>query len=61
VLRPEDITDQEVRGFNDGEVLQCVHNVDQILRDIVTPGFKDKPECKNTCAPGSSYTHASTQ
>jgi hypothetical protein len=28
---------------------------------IVTPGFKDKPECKNTCAPGSSYTHASTQ
>jgi hypothetical protein len=27
----------------------------------VTPGFKDKPECKNTCAPGSSYTHASTQ
>jgi hypothetical protein len=28
VLRPEDITDQEVRGFNDGEVLQRVHNVD---------------------------------
>jgi hypothetical protein len=27
----------------------------------VTPGFKDKPECKDTCAPGSSYTHASTQ
>jgi hypothetical protein len=27
----------------------------------VTPGFKDKPECKNTCAPGSSYTHASTR
>jgi hypothetical protein len=27
----------------------------------VTPGFKGKPECKNTCAPGSSYTHASTQ
>jgi hypothetical protein len=34
VLRPEDITDQEVRGFNDGEVLQRVHNVDQMLRDI---------------------------
>jgi hypothetical protein len=34
VLRPEDITDQEVRGFDDGEVLQCVHNVDQMLRDI---------------------------
>jgi hypothetical protein len=27
----------------------------------VTPGFKDKPECKNTCAPILSYTHASTQ
>jgi hypothetical protein len=27
----------------------------------VTPGFKGKSECKNTCAPGSSYTHASTQ
>jgi hypothetical protein len=34
VLRPEDITDQEVRGFDDGEVLQHVHNVDQMLRDI---------------------------
>jgi hypothetical protein len=34
VLRPEDITDQEVMGFYDGEVLQCVHNVDQMLRDV---------------------------
>jgi hypothetical protein len=34
VLRPEDITNQEVRGFDDGEVLQCVHNVDQMLRDV---------------------------
>jgi hypothetical protein len=34
VLRPEDITDQEVRGFDDGEVLQRVHNVDQMLRDV---------------------------
>jgi hypothetical protein len=33
-MRPEDITDQEVRGFNDGEMLQCVHNVDLMLRDI---------------------------
>jgi hypothetical protein len=24
-------------------------------------GFKGKSECNNTCAPGSSYTHASTQ
>jgi hypothetical protein len=31
---PEDITNQEVRGFNDGEVLQRVHNVDQILWDV---------------------------
>jgi hypothetical protein len=34
VSRPEDITDQEVRGLDDGDVLQCVHNVDQMLRDI---------------------------
>jgi hypothetical protein len=27
----------------------------------VTPGFKGKPECINTCAPGSNFTHASTQ
>jgi hypothetical protein len=34
VLWLEDITDEEVRGFDDGEVLQHVHNVDQMLRDI---------------------------
>jgi hypothetical protein len=34
LMRPEDITDQEVRGFDDGEVLQHVHNVDQILQDV---------------------------
>jgi hypothetical protein len=33
-MRPEDITDQEVRGFDDGEVLQRVHNVDQMLWDV---------------------------
>jgi hypothetical protein len=27
----------------------------------VTPRFKGKPECKNTCAPGSSFTHVLTQ
>jgi hypothetical protein len=27
-------SNQEVKGFNDGEVLQCVLNVDQMLRDI---------------------------
>jgi hypothetical protein len=34
VLSPEDITDQEVRGFDDGELLQRVHNVDQMLRAV---------------------------
>jgi hypothetical protein len=34
VLRPEDITDQEVKGFDDGLVLQRVHNVDQMMRDV---------------------------
>jgi hypothetical protein len=34
VLRPEDITNQEVRGFDDGEVLQRVQNVDQMFRDV---------------------------
>jgi hypothetical protein len=33
VTRPEDITHQEVKGFDDGEVLQSVHNVDQMLQD----------------------------
>jgi hypothetical protein len=33
-LRPKDITDQEVKGFDDGEVLQRVQNVDKMLRDI---------------------------
>jgi hypothetical protein len=31
---PEDIADQEVRSFDDREVLQHVHNVDQMLRDV---------------------------
>jgi hypothetical protein len=34
VMRLEDNTDQEVRGFDVGEVLQRVHNVDQMLRDV---------------------------
>jgi hypothetical protein len=34
MMRPEDITDQEVRCFDDSKVLQCVHNVDQMLRDV---------------------------
>jgi hypothetical protein len=35
LLRPKYITDQEVMGFDDGEVLQRVHNVDQMLWDIL--------------------------
>jgi hypothetical protein len=31
---PEDIADQEVRSFDDHEVLQHVHNVDQMLQDV---------------------------
>jgi hypothetical protein len=34
LMRPKDITDPEVRGFNDGEVLQRAHNVDQMLQDV---------------------------
>jgi hypothetical protein len=34
VMRLEDITDQKVRGFDDGEVLQRVHYVDQMLWDV---------------------------
>jgi hypothetical protein len=34
VLSPEDITDQEVRGIDDGELLHGVHIVDQMLRDV---------------------------
>jgi hypothetical protein len=33
-MRPKDITDQEVRGFDEGEVLQRVHNVDQVLQGV---------------------------
>jgi hypothetical protein len=29
MMRLEDITNQEVRGFDDGEMMQCVHKVDQ--------------------------------
>jgi hypothetical protein len=47
VMRPEDITDQEVKGFDDGEVLQHVHNVDQMLRDV---------EFQRVCTPSELAT-----
>ena len=34
VMRPEDMTDQEVTGFNDDDLLPRVDNVDQMLRDV---------------------------
>jgi hypothetical protein len=34
VMRLEDINDQEVRGFDDDEMLQRVDNIDQMLRDF---------------------------
>jgi hypothetical protein len=57
VLSLEDITDQEVRGFGNGEELQRVHNVDQMLRDVefervYTPSVdvKSAPYAKHTAS-----------
>jgi hypothetical protein len=36
------------------EIRKCTVATD--VGGAVTPGFKDKSECKNTCAAGSSYT-----
>jgi hypothetical protein len=33
-MRYEDITNQKDTSFIDGEVLQHVHNVDQMVRDV---------------------------
>ena len=37
-MRPEDMTDQEVMGFNDDDLLPRVDNVDQMLRDVEFQG-----------------------
>jgi hypothetical protein len=42
-------------------ILTALTPEEPILLYIVTPGFKGKPKCINTCAPGSSFTHALTQ
>ena len=34
MMQPEDMTDQEVAGLSDDELLPRVHNVDQMLRDV---------------------------
>jgi len=40
VVRPEDMTDQEVMGFNDDDdVLPRVNNVDQMVRDVQFQGM----------------------
>ena len=33
-MQPEDMTDQEVAGLNDDQLLPRVHNVDQMLREV---------------------------
>ena len=37
-MQPEDMTDQEVAGLSDDELLPHVHNVDQMLRDVEFQG-----------------------
>jgi hypothetical protein len=55
-------TEREAYIGPNTEHLDDIEDVDGNAEErSVTPGFKGKSECKNTCAPGSSYTHASTQ
>jgi len=44
VMRPEDMTDQEVTGFNDDDSLPRVDNVDQMLRDVEFQGVYTSSE-----------------
>ena len=34
MIRPEDMTNQKVMGFNDNDVLDRVNNIDQMVRDF---------------------------
>jgi len=43
-MRPEDMTDQEVTGFNDDDLLPRVDNVDQMLRDVEFQGVYTSSE-----------------
>ena len=43
-MRPEDMTDQEVTGFNDDDFLPRVDNVDQMLRDVEFQGVYTSSE-----------------
>ena len=44
VTQPEDMTDQEVAGLSDDELLPHVHNVDQMLRDVEFQGVYTSSE-----------------
>ena len=44
VMQPEDMTDQEVAGLSDDELLPHVHNVDQMLRDVEFLGMYTSSE-----------------
>jgi hypothetical protein len=63
----EDAHDREEEHAHDSKEDACGREQDHWnanedeANQVVTSGFKGKSECKNTCAPGSSYTHASTQ
>ena len=43
-MRPEDMTDQEVTGLNDDDLLPRVDNVDQMLRDVEFQGVYTSSE-----------------
>jgi len=38
-MQPEEMTDQEVTGFNYDDLLPHVNNVDQMLRDVEFQGM----------------------
>ena len=44
VMQPEDMTDEQVTGFNDDEVLPRVDNVDQMVRDVEFQGVYTSSE-----------------
>jgi len=44
VMQPEEMTDQEVTGFNYDDLLPRVNNVDQMLRDVEFQGMYTSSE-----------------
>ena len=43
-MQPEEMTDQEVTGFNYDDLLPRVNNVDQMLRDVEFQGVYTSSE-----------------